>query len=160
MDKFQTHQPLLVACMSLTKGPVLELGCGNGSTLLLHSMCGTAKRKLVTLELDERWIRDFTTLRRSWHEILPVDKWLGLPQYEEKWGLVLVDHGAARLRGRTIDELYADIIVAHDSHREYNCRYAARFEKYKYRYDYKNLRPWTTAISNTINLDVLEGMDL
>ncbi len=160
MDKHQTHQPLLVACMSLTQGPVLELGCGNGSTLLLHSICGTSGRKLVTLESNKTWLRGFTTLRRNWHEIKLTDKWLGLPEYKSKWGLILVDHGIARERGRTIDELNADIIVAHDSHREYNCRYAARFEKYEYRYDYKKLKPWTTAISNKINLSVIDEMDL
>jgi hypothetical protein len=160
MDKYQTHQPLLVACMGLTQGPVLELGCGNGSTLLLHSMCGVAGRSLTTFESNEKWIKGFETLRREWHAIRLVDKWLGLPEYYMSWGLVLVDHSIASQRGRTIDELKADIIVAHDSHRERNCRYTVRFEKYKYRYDYKRLKPWTTAISNKIDLNVLEEMDL
>ncbi|MCP3683517.1 MAG: hypothetical protein GY861_12590 [bacterium] len=147
--------------MGLTKGPVLELGCGDGSTLLLHSMCGVAGRKLISFESNETWMNEFASLRRDWHEIRLVDKWLGLPEYKLNWGLVFVDHPIARFRGRTIDKYNnADIIVAHDSHRECNCRYTARFEKYKYRYDYKKLKPWTTAISNKINLDVLEEMDL
>jgi len=160
MDKHQTHQPLLLACMYMTDGPVLELGCGNGSTLLLHSMCGVEKRKLVTLESDRKWLKEFTTLRRKWHKVEYTKGWLGLPEYKRHWGLVFVDHGVARLRGRTIDELDADVIVAHDSHREYNCRYAARFKRYKYRYDYKKLKPWTTTISNIIKLDGLKEMDL
>ena len=160
VDKYATHQPVLVACMMLTKGPVLELGCGNGSTLLLHGMCGFMKRKLYTFESNEKWMNKFISLRRKWHQIIRVYKWLGLAAYQDRWGLVLVDHSIARHRGRTIDELKADIIVAHDSHRERSCRYTPRFAKFKYRYDYRKLKPWTTAISNTIDLSVLEGMDL
>ncbi len=159
MNKYATHQPVLIACMHLSKGPVLELGCGDGSTLLLHSMCGLTKRNLVTLETDFKWMNSFVDLRRKWHKIKPVDKWLGLSEYDVKWGLVLVDHSVANQRGRTIDELKADVIVAHDSHSG-NCRYEVRFKKYKYRYDYKKLRPWTTAVSNVIDLSVLEEMDL
>ncbi len=160
MDKHQTHQPVLVACMGLTQGAVLELGCGNGSTLLLHSMCGVSGRKLVSLESNKEWMNKFITLRRDWHSIRLIDNWLQQPEYNLNWGLVLVDHGVAIQRGRTIDRLNADIIVAHDSHRERACRYTVRFERFKYRYDYRKLKPWTTAVSDKIQLNALEQMDL
>lgn len=59
-DAWSTHQPVLYAIAMSTKGPIIEFGCGNGSTDLLHEICEKEGRTLITLEDDLEWLNKFT----------------------------------------------------------------------------------------------------
>ena len=59
-DDWSTHQPVLYAVAKATKGPIIEFGCGHGSTDLLHAMCEKEGRLLITLEDDWNWMNRFT----------------------------------------------------------------------------------------------------
>lgn len=50
LDDWSTHQPVLYAIAMSTTGPIIEFGCGNGSTDLLHEICEKEGRTLITLE--------------------------------------------------------------------------------------------------------------
>ncbi|NRB21421.1 hypothetical protein HRU45_01630, partial [Candidatus Dependentiae bacterium] len=39
-----------------TRGPVIEFGCGDGSTALLHEICKESGRILVSLDDDLKWL--------------------------------------------------------------------------------------------------------
>lgn len=59
-DDWSTHQPVLYTVAQATKGPIIEFGCGHGSTDLLHEICEKEGRILVTLEDNLEWLSKFT----------------------------------------------------------------------------------------------------
>ena len=58
-DCYSTHRPVLVKILAITDGPVLELGCGWGSTPLLHKLCKEQNRMLITVEDNMDWMARF-----------------------------------------------------------------------------------------------------
>lgn len=58
-DAWSTHQPVLYAVATSTKGPIIEFGCGYGSTDLLHEICEKEGRILITLEDNFDWLNKF-----------------------------------------------------------------------------------------------------
>jgi len=59
-DDWSTHQPVLYAIATSTKGPIIEFGCGHGSTDLLHEICEKEERILITIEDDLEWLTKFS----------------------------------------------------------------------------------------------------
>lgn len=57
-SEYTTHEPVLKKILSMVdnKKPILELGCGYGSTPILHDFCIKNKIKLYTLENNKEWI--------------------------------------------------------------------------------------------------------
>lgn len=74
-DAYSTHQPVLYEALLRTSGPVIEFGCGHGSTILLHRYCEEHGRKLYTLESDKEWLDVFTECATHHHEFIHVDDW-------------------------------------------------------------------------------------
>ncbi|HLB52462.1 MAG: hypothetical protein A3E80_03080 [Chlamydiae bacterium RIFCSPHIGHO2_12_FULL_49_9] len=60
VDSYNTHQPILREIVNKTKGPIIEFGCGHGSTDLLHEICKKEGRLLVTLEDNLDWFTQFS----------------------------------------------------------------------------------------------------
>lgn len=71
---YGTHQPFLYTIAKNTTGPIIEFGCGNGSTGLLHDLCKETGRTLITLEDDLEWLNIFRK------------KYLGDGYYEDNSG--------------------------------------------------------------------------
>lgn len=162
-ESYFSHIPVLSAAMYAavikTAGPVLELGAGLGSTLLLHGLCGISKRQLLTLDHNELWLRKFMNFGRSWHQFKLVDSFLELEEYRQKWGLAFVDHGIAEQRGSSVLSLrdVADIIVCHDTCHYFLYNYEPILSSFKYRWNFKphglgGSNPMTTVVSQTINV--------
>lgn len=154
MDEgYFSHLPILSATFNLTAGPVLELGSGLGSTLTLHGLCGSARRRLVTVESDENWLTKFITLGRSWHQLRHVQNFTEIDEYRQDWGLAFVDHGISLQRGVSIEKLKdtARVIVAHDSCHGFLYGYDV-LNRFKYRWDYKGFGPHTTVVSDTVDI--------
>jgi predicted O-methyltransferase YrrM len=149
MDIYATHLPLLVAAVTHTAGPVLELGIGNYSTLLLHELCRS--RTLVTLEMstEREWLEKYYDLRTDGHVIEPVEHWAECKWLDRDWGVAFIDHKPGEERVDTIARLAnrAQIIVVHDTE-EGGYKYEPILSRFQYRYDYKRMRPWTSAVSN------------
>ncbi len=57
---YSTHQPVLHKVASITTGPIIEFGCGHGSTKLLHEICKKTGRTLITLEDHQGWLTEFS----------------------------------------------------------------------------------------------------
>ena len=159
MDEgYFSHISLLSAAVIRTTGPVLELGAGLGSTLMLHGMCGAMGRELVTLESDEEWLGKFIGLRRSWHTIRRVESFLELEEYSRNWGLVFIDHGIAEQRGHSLRVLKdAPMIVCHDTCHPFLYNYEPLLSSFPFRWNYKphglgGSNPMTTVVSSFINL--------
>lgn len=159
MDPHGTHLPLLVAAVARTTGDVLELGCGNYSTLVLHELCKALNRRLWTYDSDPAWLDQFMHLASDGHQLFPVDKdhW-DSAAIHRPWGCAFVDHaGPDSGRGeRRIVEIgrlakWADAIVVHDTE-EAGYGYEPTLARFTYRMDYKIVRPWTSVVSNRMDV--------
>lgn len=146
MDRWSTHIAPLVRMVSLTNGPVLELGCGYYSTPILHAMC--LERRLVSAESDFEWMRKFESLASDLHEFHHILNWKDTKIPDSVWDVAFVDHRPALQRKEEIARLVnSHFVVVHDSE-DPSYEYEESFSLYKYRYDYKFVEPWTTILSN------------
>lgn len=145
----RTHEPLLLATLLVApSGPVLELGAGYGSTITLHAVCAAARRRLVTVEGQPAWAEQFRSLETADHRILSVNgDWTKIPV--EDWAVVFVDHAPAEQRVVDIEQLAdrCELMVVHDTE-DAVYGYEPLLSRFRYRYDYQRMRPWTTVVSN------------
>jgi len=149
MDKEGTHFPILAACVARTQGPVLELGCGEYSTPMLHFLCNG--RRLVSLEDDPDWINKYKELETNWHTLQFVDKWADARIIDEvKWDVAFVDHAPAEQRIQEIKRLknLAKHIVIHDTENPNGIyKYDSILPEFKFRFDFKKWSTWTSVVS-------------
>lgn len=174
--EFGSHITALIAAVIHTNGPVLELGCGWGSTPQLHAICAQHQRKLVSTDTSLEWLTKFSkVLSTDWHEFIYVpvyeNDWDINPKpylwdeigTDTHWSVVLIDH---RPGERRKDDLLrfkdqAEIIVVHDTEVNGRCGYTnvqseyglePIFEQFKYRVDFDRFNPLTTIVSNSIDV--------
>lgn len=98
---FHTHQPVLYEMASRTSGPIIEFGCGYGSTDMLHQICKENKRLLISLDDNLEWLQIFSEKYANdseWHQFIFVP---GKPQSDSDdprhWIQFLKNLGLARL---------------------------------------------------------------
>lgn len=116
---FSTHQPVLHKLIKITDGPILELGCGRGSTPLLAYFA--KGRKIVTVDNDSQWLERFRWRYESKnHRFIFTEDWektLNDPLLDQKWSLIIVDQSPWDARYRSILRFKdsAEYIMLHDS---------------------------------------------
>ncbi len=151
---YGTHMCALITAVAHTDGPILEMGCGDYSTPLLHALCTPHKRLLVSSEGDQKWLSLFLDLENSWH------KFYYIPRYEwdrigegVHWSVVFIDHRPGERRIVDIQRLRknTDIFVVHDTEDAYY-NYEPTFASFNYRYDYERYATKTTLISDTVDV--------
>lgn len=181
---YASHLTLLAAAFTKTTGPVLELGAGLGSTLMLHGLCGATGRKLKTLESNKQWFNELRPeYQNDWHEFKYVDNFIydndkdykklivngtvinrnvDMQEYCEDWGLAFVDHGIISERRHSVEMLYhVPMVVVHDTCHPKLYHYDEAFKHYKHRFDLKLFGPHTSVLSNIIDVeDVFGGVGL
>lgn len=119
-SEYFTHQPVLYAAVMKSKGPILELGCGDGSTPLLHELCEQQGRRLVTVENNrEWWDRYRKQYVTEWHRFIFADDWPAVltdDQLDIEWGVVFVDQSPWEARHQSIRIFgdHAEYVVLHD----------------------------------------------
>lgn len=155
---YGSYLPVLVKCLSLTTGDVLELGTGIFSTPILHWICSAQKRNLVSYENDGKYFDLFNikSYENEFHQIHLIDDWDSI-EIEKEWDVVFVDHKPAERRKIDILRVanFADFIVIHDTcwRDDKHYHYKEIFPLFKYRYDYNDYRPHTTVLSNLVDLN-------
>ena len=155
---YGTHlAPLIIAVIN-TDGPVLELGCGDFSTPILHAVCSSQKRFLLTAESDGNWQKRFWDLKRDWHKFQHVkhsSDWnqVGAGRH---WSVVFVDHAPGERRVVDIARLrrHADIFVVHDTETA-SYGYEPVLSTFKYIFVYRRYSTTTTLVSDTIDVALL-----
>lgn len=154
---YSTHNILLIKTVLKSQGPVLEFGAGPFSTPLLHWLCKDLGKKLITLENDTETYNFAKQFQSRFHHIRFISNWDDFP-VSGHYGVVFIDHGHPSRR-RGIDALRfkdsAQYLVLHDTESEKNYRYDSIWNDFKYRYDWKECRPWTTVVSNVDDLTTL-----
>lgn len=148
---YSTHQPLLVAAVAITRGPVLEFGVGWSSTPILQALCGAQNRRLTSFESDPAWLdkmrHDGAVLMTSWDE---------LPKRDLHCSVALVDNNPAEARVTCIEAVrhHAQIVIVHDTESS-NPGVEDALQRFRYRIDDKRQLPWTSAVSDTIDVEQL-----
>jgi hypothetical protein len=96
-NPYATHQPVLYKVAKMTTGPIVEFGCGDGSTDMLHSLCRATGRLLISIDHDEAWLNRYAHKylgdgyladNSGWHKFLLVPKHEGNTILED-WILFL-----------------------------------------------------------------------
>ena len=160
MYPYASHQELLAACVMKTTGPVIELGCGFYSTLMLHQMCTQAGRPLVTVESDAEWAKQFLYMQNGLHNFYIVKDFADLRIIDTvAWDVAFVDQVPAARRAVDVMRLAekTKFIVVHDTDQESDFDYHIRetLGKFKYQLDTKRFPPMTTVVSNLTPMDGL-----
>jgi hypothetical protein len=153
-DIYATHAPILAQALMQTDGPVFEFGAGWGSTPLLHALCRW--RKLTTYETNVEWLQKFLPLKNTYHELLPMHDWQKFMDENPnlRMSLALVDCQPGEMRAPLIRWLRdkCTYVVVHDTETDYatgaDYKYEPEFKLYKYRADYRFMRPYTTVVSD------------
>lgn len=123
-DPYATHAPYLIKLLSKIKNfnlPILELGCGYGSTPILHSFCNENKIKLITLDNNSNWINKIKTEfpESEYHTYISVYDWsIELTKLtNQKYALVFIDQSPweARTLSLNMFKSLSDYIIIHDS---------------------------------------------
>lgn len=148
---YGSHLPLLIKLVSMTDGPILELGGGLYSTPFLHWACFASKRELVTYDSIPKYFNMIEQYNSDFHKVILVDDWDSVP-LERQWSMAFVDHWPLKRRKHDIARLanFAKYIVVHDTEiskkRHYN--YEEIYPLFKYIYKYRGVKPHTSVLSN------------
>jgi hypothetical protein len=157
-----SHLPVLMKLMSITEGPVLELGTGLFSTPYLHWSCFPNKRKLISYENKLKYFELNKQYECDYHKVNFVEEWDKV-DLNEHWSIVLVDHNPGPRRREEVKRLanLADYIVVHDTQGRANWyyHYSEVYPLFKYRYDFTKVFPLTTVLSNLKDLLCLSKKD-
>ena len=161
--------PLITAVAHIS-GPILELGCGDFSTPLLHAICSVNQRALLSADADKKWLCLFLDLEMTWHKFIyiPVFENPKNPRANEwdqvgkdvHWSVVFIDHAPANRRAIDIQRLrtHTDIFIVHDTERPYHQgfkNYEPVLKNFKYKFEYKRYKTQTTLVSDTVDVATL-----
>lgn len=110
VQNWDNHRPLLWWALKKTKGqiePVLEMGCGEGSTPYLMQYLKTDKRKLISYDYDKEWADKYNANH--------VTNWDAIEH--ENYSVILIDHSPGERRHLDVIKLAnkCDYMIIHDS---------------------------------------------
>lgn len=154
-DEFGSHRRLLWSALELTKHtglPVIELGCGHGSTPFLQQYCKDNGLELFSYDYNKTWADKFGATH--------ISDWSTIP-WRKEYSVALVDESPGEHRKISVQNFVDNvkIVVIHDSEppgwntSDYQVR--EEFYRYIYSLDEKATRygaPWTSMLSNFIPL--------
>lgn len=167
MIRAATHIPILMRVVSMTNGPILELGMGYYSTTILNWICTIEERELVSYESSKFYFKKFVSYENSFHKLYHVKNWEDA-DIEKQWDVAFIDHAPGERRREDIKRLanYAQYIICHDSEPSEDLggredglgyQYSLIYPLFKYRYNYDQVVPNTVVLSNFVNVeDVLK----
>jgi hypothetical protein len=130
---YYTHQPVLFKIATQSNGPIIEFGCGYGSTDMLHEICKDQDRLLITLDDSFPWLNQFARkYRSSKHQFIFVPgKNLENPEDHSHWirffekhpslkerhfGLCFIDQSPWLARFETVKRMKGNsqYVIVHD----------------------------------------------
>ncbi len=156
---WSSHLPILIKVIGLAQGPVLELGMGPFSSPVLHWLCLDQKKVLTSYENNPDYYKANLSFANDKHGIFFVEDWDKINIENVHWGVAFVDHSPDYRRKEEIKKLAncADYVVVHDTQRseEPLYKYEEIYSLFKYRYNYKRQKPYTTVLSNFKDLNNL-----
>jgi hypothetical protein len=100
-----SHRILLLKALGMTKGKVVEFGCGYGSTELLREYCKEHNREFVSYDYEKEWADKFGAIHiTDWDDV-----------NEKDMGLLFIDHSPGERRGVDVQKYKGTLMVCHDT---------------------------------------------
>lgn len=126
---------------------------GEGSTRALHIVSERCGRIVRSYDHDPSWVARYIDLRTANHLVENVASWNDCPIESVAWSVAFVDHAPAERRGVDIARLarHAQVIVVHDTE-DHRYGYGDLLDTFAHRLDYCSHRPWTSLLSNFIDV--------
>lgn len=154
-----SHMAVLSKIISITDGPVLELGGGFYSTPLLHWLCLPSKRELITYDNLPNYFNAIERYNSDFHKVIFTDDWDKI-NIERYWDVVFVDHWPAERRKEEIKRVanLAKYVVVHDTENSQNhhYHYDEIYPLFKYNFKYRGAKPHTSILSNFVDINNLK----
>jgi hypothetical protein len=167
---YDSHRPMLWMALEHVKpmnegerGDVVELGCGYGSTPLLHRYCEMQRRMFLSVETNREWADQFPGipihLTEDWYKL-----YINAPG-QVFADIVFIDNAPGETR-KDLIPYFANtvkIIIVHDTEdgAEHDYKMAASLNAFKYRCDLViEWAPRTTAVSNVYDFERWKGLTL
>lgn len=154
-----THIPTLLKFIPKTEGDVCEMGAGFFSTPILHWLC--QGRRLITYEQDEDYYRLARQFQTYTHKVRKVERWDEV-DFDHHYSVVFIDHSIGRKpweqdlqRGDDVLRFTnTDIFILHDTEPKvaHKYHYDRVFPHFKYRYDWTETAPFTSVLSNVVDV--------
>lgn len=155
-----SYYPLLFKALEETKGDVLELGTGHGSTVLLHDYCSINDRGLVSFDEKPEWLSKFIHMENDFHKLCLIKDWR-IVSRDFEGELIFIDHAPGEDRKQMILDFKDSkgILVIHDTEPAADHGYQMRqhFPLFKYKVEVKTNGAWATALSNEIDITKWDG---
>lgn len=107
--------PVLSKILTITSGPVMELGTGIHSTPFLHWTCFSQKRELVSYENNIEYFKIFQEYQFGLHKVLFYDDFNKI-SIKKHFDIIFIDHMPQEDRGVQLKKFIndANFIVVHD----------------------------------------------
>lgn len=160
INPWGSHRRLLWEALQATKEskfPILEMGAGENSTPFIREYCLYQLRSSVHYDSNKHWAEKMNAIYcPDWNYM----QWF----YGKQYSVVLVDESPGEHRKTTLQmfasyPVHFEVLIVHDSEpigwNASDYRVRPLFEKFKYvKDDVPDLhgQPWTTALSNTIDV--------
>lgn len=150
------YYPLLYKALEETKGAVLELGMGHGSTPLLNEYATKNRRELYSFDYNEEWRSKFDNLINKNHASYLVKDWNEVYKNFKDASVIFIDQSPGEERKETIKAYQhtKGILVIHDTEPTGAGDYQVRplFPLFKYKVEVQTAGAWATALSNEIDI--------
>lgn len=153
--RYATHKRLLCSACKLVGGPIVEFGGGDVSTVLINDLY--PGRPKITIENRLEWILHLSHYALWDHTFVFNPDPFFCVEMARDAGVVFVDCDPAHRRAdivRWLAQSNVKIVVVHDTEPDgcpdYN--WGDCMSGFKYRLHDTAEKPWTTALSNTIDV--------
>ena len=156
IDSYSNHRPMLMLALSLTKGRVIEMGSGFGSTPYLTSYCYATSREFLSFDYNMEWANKTGS---AW-----VQDWDKDLRWQKPCGLLFVDHSPGEHRHVAIKMMMdkADVICVHDSEiggaGDYKLEKVRPLFKYELGFNIHQGGAGCTLLSNKVDVSKFKGL--
>lgn len=138
---WNNHRPLLLWALDHSSSlPILEMGCGDGSTPYLQQAAKELGRKLYSYDSDKAWADKFNAVH--------VIDWDSVKH--DNYSVILIDHAPGERRYIDIAKLKdsCEYMVIHDTEPEATGYMLDRiWHLFPYRRDLKSSSAWASIVS-------------
>ena len=152
-NDWDSHKPMLYLALEKIDGAVFEMGCGYGSTLMLHNECKRMLRRFNSYETNKEWAKRFPNKT----ELIENYTHVYINPTIKEGSILFIDCAPGEIRKELVQKNKNDfdIIIIHDTEpgADYVYGMSEILSTFKYRLDYQpEGKPHTTAVSNAVNV--------
>lgn len=154
VQNWDNHRHLLWEALELTKGEIVEMGMGQGSTPFLHQYAKDSGRDLYSYENNLEWYSKFTEYVSEFHKLTYTIDWDLVSRNHKSPSVLFIDHAPGERRKIDLEKFsnMAKIIVIHDTEPAADHGYQVRsvLKKFKYIKEYESPGAWASMVSNFV----------